>query len=1217
MNPFPRLQVQPDLPIADRAEEIIAAIQAAQTVVVAGATGSGKSTQLPKLCWLAGQGRERMIGVTQPRRIAARSIAARLASELGCKLGVEVGYKMRFADAVSAATRFKIMTDGTLLAELASDPRLQQYDTIIVDEAHERSLNIDFLLGYLHRLRKARPDLRIVITSATIDTGRIATHFDDAPVIEVEGRTYPVEIQYQELENSGDSQPRLSANVRIAIDSLTRRDARGDILVFLSGEREIHDVARDLARAGIPPDQILPLYSRLPRARQDRIFKPGGGRRVILATNIAETSLTIPGIRFVIDAGTARISRYSHRSKIQRLLIEPISQASANQRAGRCGRTSDGICIRLYDEADFERRPEFTEPELLRSDLAGVVLKMKTLRLGDPLHFPFVDGPPATLVRDGFRTLSELGALDDDEVTPLGVAMARLPVDVRIARMLLEGKALGCVQPVITIAAALSLQDPRERPADRQQAADEAQAVFRHPRSDFMSLLKLWDAYEEARRSRSRKQLREWCERHFLSTPRMREWWELRRQLLRALRHDHEANPAGDEKTVHRALLPALIANVGRREEDQGYVAPRGRRYRLFPGSTLFAKPPPWIMCAFIVETARVYGRTAAPIDAAWIKSAAPHLIRHRYDAPFWSRKQGRVVARRRAALFGIDLPGHDLVGYAGIERRAARQVFIREGLVEGGLRTRGTFQEFNAEQVAKVTDIEARLRTASLLVGPEARYRFFDERIPDAIVTARAFEKWRVSAEREQAGVLHYPIDILMSRPVKDLKTRFPDALPLAGLSVPVSYIYDRTSPRDGATLSIPQHAVAAVDANALEFLIPGWLPDKIAALIRALPKATRRSLHPVKEVARRAEAMLARDRPFYPELARVLEQAGGAAVDAEAWRSIGLPPHLTFNVAIVAADGSTTTEGRDICALRDQLGIKQELAYLSAAPQRYQVDGLTRWEVGDLAAPVELPNGQPGWRALVDQRTTVGVRVFEHRDKANRWHREGVIRLLQLRLKSKARAVRRRPPLDLKTLLYYATVGDREALIEDLLDAASSELVGGDVPRTPELFDALVERARRDWLSVVNELGGLLDQIMAHHHAIVGHLDRQSSRFSDAVADQREQLVHLIYPGFLREVPLPRLRHYPRYLEAAERRCEARALDPSKDAARQRELSAHWQRYVTAEARSGTHPGLSDYHWMLEEWRVSLFAQSLGTNIPVSARRVALAWNETGAMS
>ncbi len=1214
-----RLTIPEDLPIAARAQELVETIRRNATVIVAGATGSGKSTQLPKLCLLAGCASNGRLGMTQPRRIAARSIAARLATEVRCELGNEVGYKMRFAEATSEATRIKVMTDGTLLAELDSDPELRQYDAIIVDEAHERSLNIDFLLGYLHRLRAARPNLKIVITSATIDTERLAKHFDDAPIIEVEGRTFPVEIRYQPPIDNARSKRSLSNSIHQAIDTLGRVDSRGDVLVFLSGEREIHDVARDLARAGVPSEQILPLYSRLPRERQERIFKAGAGRRIILATNVAETSLTIPGIRFVIDAGTARISRYGHRSKIQRLLIEPISQASANQRAGRCGRTSNGVCIRLYEEADFDDRPEFTEPELLRSDLAGVVLRMLTLGLGDPNTFPFVDAPPKVLVRDGYRTLVELGALVDEKVTALGRRMARMPVDVRIARMLIEAETLRCVEATVTVAAVLSLQDPRERPADHAQAADEAQAEFRAKSSDFLSLLNLWRAYEQQRVELSRKKLQQWCQKRFLNAARMREWWELRRQLFRWL--GHRSRAAADEAAddlLHRALLPALIANVGRLEEHREYRGIQGSRFQLFPGSTLNRKPPPWIMCAFVIETARVYGRLAAPIQPAWIESAAPHLLRHHYAEPQWSKRQGRVVAKRHASLFGLELPHPRWVGYAQIDRTVCRQLFLLEGLVNGRIRTRDNFVEFNGRQVARVEQMEAKLRSLRLLVSERARVAFFDARVPDQIIATRAFERWRAKAEKATPDVLHYQLSDLMAGESERLSVSHPDVLPLAGLKVPVHYVYDRSSQCDGATLEVPLAGLPSIDSAALEWLIPGWLPEKIDSLIRALPKPQRRALHPVGETAERLASELSGSGDFYAALADALKQIGGIDVSSETWREVRLAPHLRFNIRVLGRDGKIAAEGRDILAIRAQLGIENEQAYLTLAASDYRRDGETRWVFGDLSQPVQLPNGQPGWRAVVDQRTAVGVRVFEREGRASRWHAEGVRRLLLTVLKPKVRDIRRRPPVDLKTLLYYSPIDNREALVEDLLDASAGALVGDDVPRTQESFERLVAVARREILGTANTIGALLDEMMALHHDVAKRLQDQSHKFSEAVADQESQLGHMVYPGFLREISLGRLSQYPRYLAAALNRSQARPMDPSKDASRQREIEPHWRRYLERVETQGEDEALQEFRWLIEEWRVSLFAQALGTKVPVSARRVSQAWKSlTAAIS
>lgn len=1210
-----KLEVDQSLPIAARADEIVSLLRSHQTVIVAGATGSGKSTQLPKLALVADLASGGIIGMTQPRRIAARSIAARLAEELGSPVGDVVGYQMRFASRVSDKTLVKVMTDGTLLAELTADRSLKKYGVIIIDEAHERSLNIDFLLGYLHRLRARRPELKIVITSATIDTERIAAHFEHAPVVVVEGRTYPVEIRYRPVAD-GDraSDPRsLAEGIGLAVDELTRVDPRGDILVFLSGEREIHDVALRLRRRGVPDDQILPLYSRLPRARQERIFKAGGARRIVLATNIAETSLTIPGVRFVIDSGLARISRYSHRSKIQRLQVEAISQASANQRAGRCGRTSAGVCVRLYAEEDFATRPEFTEPEVLRSDLAGVVLQMKSLRLGDPTRFPFVDPPPDALLRDGYRTLVELGALEDDALTATGHEMARLPADVRVARMLIEADRLGCIDPVVTLAAMLSIQDPRDRPLDRAQAADEAQARFTHPGSDLLTVLKLWRAYEEQRRQGTRRELMKWCARHFLNPARMREWGELRRQFarLRGARGEPlDWENKGEHQRLHRALLPALIMNVGRRDEGYRYRGPRGAGYDLFPGSVLSKKPPNWIYCALILATARVYGRLAAPIDPAWIEAASPHLIGYHYGEPYWSRKQGRVMAQRHASLFDLPLPRPKRVGYAGVDRKTARQVFLREALVEGRLRTAGSFLRRNRQQLRRVDQLQAKLRTTALMVGDDALVDFFDRRVPEQIVAAPAFERWRRTAEKRDSESLVYPLDELLARDVEFADERYPDSIPMAGMNIAVDYRYDRTQDDDGATLRVPLSALASLSAESLEWLIPGWRGEKIEALIRALPKAVRRRLMPAAGTATRVADELDPSGDFFHRVGAALSAEADEGVTGAMLREVELAPHLRFTVAAIDEQGQVVDQDRDLNALRDRLGVPADQPFVAAGDAGLDRDGLTRWRVGSVADPVALPNGQQAWPALVDQQRAVGLRWFVDRDQARRWHRDGVVRLLLLQVKAKTRDVRRSPPVSMQTQLYYAPVGDREALLSDLLEAAGGRMVDDDLPLDEAQFAALVARARTEFLAVVNEYAALLDEIMARHHALGSALDETGARYPEAVGDQREQLAWLVYPGFLRAVPMPTLREYPRYLDAALKRVEQRRLDPNRDASRQRQIEPFWNRLRQTWPEHGERPELEAFHWLLEEWRVSLFAQSLGTRVPVSRRRVADAW-------
>ncbi|MFW5653664.1 MAG: ATP-dependent RNA helicase HrpA, partial [Planctomycetota bacterium] len=840
-----------------RADELADLIREHQVLVVCGETGSGKSTQLPKICLAAGRGVHGLIGHTQPRRLAARSIASRLAEELGTTVGEKVGFTVRFTDATSPGTLVKVMTDGILLAEIPRDRTLAAYDTIIIDEAHERSLNIDFLLGYLRQLLPKRPDLKIIITSATIDPGRFSEHFNDAPIIEVSGRTYPVEIRYQPPqrdEESGEEQDQSDA-ILSAVDELYS-EGPGDILIFLSGEREIRDMADTLRKQNLPQTEVLPLYARLAGVEQDRVFKPHQGRRIVLATNVAETSLTVPGIRYVIDPGFARISRYSPRNRVQRLPIEAISQASANQRAGRCGRLDNGICIRLYTEEDFRQREEFTPPEILRTNLASVILQMKALRLGPIEDFPFVEPPRRTMVREGYQTLEELGAVDPEtgNITQIGHRLARFPVDPRIGRMLLAGQKEHCLTEMLIIASALSIQDPRERPMEKADEADKAHEKFLDEQSDFLAYINLWKQWRELSRKLSGSKLRRYCRDNFISYLRMREWQDVHHQLESMLREDGvrpNADPA-EYNPIHRALLAGLLSNVGHLKNNYEYQGCGGIRFMIFPGSVMFRKTPKWMMAAELVETTKLYARTVAKIQPDWIEELGGHLLKKSWSDPVWRGRAGRVMAFERAALYGLEIYARRSVPYATVDPAEARRIFIRDGLVEGDIQTRGKFLEANRRLLDEVRDIESRIRRRGIVAEEEQRLQFYDRVVPDDVWDAPRFEKWRKAIERRQPQILHMKREDVLAMGLPPIEPAdYPDALEIDGLRLPLSYQLEPGHPRDGVTVQIPVEAINQITEQRLSWIIPGWRLEKVLALIRSLPKQLRLNFLPAQEVA------------------------------------------------------------------------------------------------------------------------------------------------------------------------------------------------------------------------------------------------------------------------------------------------------------------------------------------------------------------------------
>ncbi|MFB4204641.1 ATP-dependent RNA helicase HrpA [Arhodomonas sp. KWT2] len=1214
-----------DLPVIERRDDIAEAIGQHQVVVVCGETGSGKSTQLPKICLDLGRGVTGMIAHTQPRRIAARSLAARVAEECGTEVGAGVGYKIRFSDHVADGTRVKLATDGMLLAETQGDPDLADYDTIIIDEAHERSLNIDFLLGYLKNLLPRRPDLKVIITSATIDPERFSRHFGDAPIINVSGRTYPVEVRYRPLasEDEDERDRSLQQGILDAVDELAR-DGPGDVLVFLPSERDIRETAEALRKHHPTGTEILPLFGRLSAAEQQRVFAPHGGRRVVLATNVAETSLTVPGIRYVVDSGLVRLSRYSYRTKVQRLPIEPISQASADQRAGRCGRVAAGVCIRLYGQDDYQSRPEFTDPEILRTNLASVILQMKYLRLGDIDAFPFVEPPDPRYVRDGLRLLRELGALDDAEaLTELGRRIARLPIDPRIARILLAGEDHGCLREVLILAAALSVQDPRERPMEAREAADEAHRRWQDKRSDFLAMVRLWDDFHEQARHLSQRKLRAWCREHFLSYLRMREWRDVHRQLRDLLKGGggRENEQPADYQPLHEALLTGLVSNVALRGEDGGYTGPRGLSLAIFPGSGLARRRPKWIVAAELVETARVFARTVAEVRPEWVESVAAHLVSRQYYEPFWQERRRRVAGYEDVTLYGLPLASRRKVNFARVDPAAARGVFIAEALVRGRLDSHAPCLAHNREVIEAVEALEAKSRRRDVLVDESVLRAFYDERLPAEVVDGPSFERWvrrdgndeRLRMSREQ----------LMEREAGEVTgADYPDHLDVNGVQLPLAYQFEPGHDDDGVTVIVPVAALNQLDADRLEWLVPGLVEEKAATLIRALPKALRKNFVPAPDFARAVlDRVPAGEGALTEVLCRELERMTGVAIPLDAWDTAELPRHLFMNVRVVDADGRVLDEGRDLAALKARLAGEASASFAGPQTADREREGLRRWEVGDLQDHVTLEqNGVTlrGYPALVDEGETVALRLLDAPEAAEHAHRAGVRRLLMLSLPDQTRHLRRAlPGIDRLCLLYHR-IGTCDALRADILQAVFDRVFLDDsVPRTRADFETRLREHRSELVPAAEALTATVGTVLERHHAIRKRTGGSVSlAMVNALSDIREQLDGLVYPGFVSATPADRLEDLPRYLAGIERRLDRLEREPGRDAEPHRAVRRWWERYLERRAqheRKGVNdPALAHFRWLVEEYRISQFAQDLGTRERVSERRLAEAWDE-----
>ncbi len=1338
----PAVQVDTALPIAAEAERIVALIREHPVVVVAGETGSGKTTQLPKLCLAAGRGVAGTIGCTQPRRIAARAVAARVAEELKTPLGGQVGYQVRFTENTGEDTRIKFMTDGILLAEIASDRWLSAYDTIIVDEAHERSLNIDFLLGYLRQLLRKRRDLKVIVTSATIDTARFARHFGDAPVVEVAGRTYPVEVRYRPPGGEGGDAPEPApaapgrgarggrprrepeagreldplAAITAAVDEITAEDPRGDVLVFLPGEREIRDLHRTLEKRQYRSTEVLPLYARLSAKDQDRVFNPGPQRRIVLATNVAETSLTVPRIRYVVDPGEARIKRYSPRSKIDRLHVEPISQASANQRKGRCGRVSEGVCYRLYSEADFLSRPEFTDPEIRRSSLGGVILRMLHLGLGRIEDFPFLEPPDERAIADGWQQLVELGAVEEGadgqrRLTATGRQMARLPVDVKLSRMLVAAQAHGVLRAMLPIAAFLGVQDPRERPPEAREAADNAHAQFADPRSEFVGILRLWQAYDDAHGELTQSKLRDWCGKRFLGFLRMREWRELHRQLKllceelgwreepqeqalapllagapaaeegrgasserptrgelhRAARLAREGKAAGNTRSgslspqvggdrqqdkgksgsdpvprsprigarerasayqsLHRALIAGLPTQLGHRTEKGDFQAPRQRRFQLFPASPLAKKPPPWVLVATLLDTQKVWGLTAAAIEPDWAIAELPHLLARKHYDPRWSRAQGNVLASEQISLFGLVLAPKRPVHYGRIDPAGAHDIFVRQALVTGEIDTKAAFLAANLKTLEQAREEEAKLRRAGLVADEDWQARWYLDRVPGEIHSATGLDAWYQKLPREkQQGLRWSTVDLLPGEgSQQDL---FPKYFPLGDARLPLHYRFEPGAPDDGVTLEVPLPLLNALDPARLSWLAPGFVADKAAGLIRSLPKAMRRNYVPAPDFGRAFYEAFAQPSAdaITGELARFLSRTTGAQVSALDFDEAALEPHLRMNLRLreEGLNGKVLAESRDLDELRARFGERASRAFAARAARALASGPRELREFPDEPLPLQVTGdaGVPGYPALVDEGEHAVMRVFADRAEAAAAHPRGVERLLRIALADKARQARKQLPVSPRLGLLYAAIEqfgqgpearakEKEQLRADLVEAALNAVLaeGLDGIRDRAAFQKRAEAAGRALFGEAMARLQLAEQILAAVAELKPKLEAPLMGWAGAnLDDLRAQLEGLVHPGFLRHTPAAALAQFPRWLKGMALRAERALRDPARDQARMLEIKPFTDALERARAAGNADsPEWQALRWDLEELRISLFAQELGSRGGISPKKLA----------
>ncbi|MDO9233627.1 MAG: ATP-dependent RNA helicase HrpA [Methylotenera sp.] len=1266
---LPKPEYPLELPVSSKKDEISAAISKNQVVIVCGETGSGKTTQLPKICLELGRGVSGLIGHTQPRRIAARSVASRIAQELNSPLGEAVGYKVRFNDKLSESSYIKLMTDGILLAETQGDKFLNTYDTIIIDEAHERSLNIDFLLGYLKQLLPKRPDLKIIVTSATIDANRFSQHFNGAPVIEVSGRTYPVEIRYRPLGAAGfrareiaeaenaqfdadddtifdmarkaktearwleedDEEEAIEEAILDAADDLLRL-GDGDILVFLPGEREIRDVADHLRKyqgrsTKLKHIEVLPLFARLSIEDQQKIFKSHSTRRIVLATNVAETSLTVPGIKYVIDAGLARMNRYSPRAKVEQLQIEKISQAAAKQRAGRCGRVSNGTCVRLYSEQDFYGRPEFTEPEILRSSLASVILRMAALRLGDVTEFPFIEAPSSRLIADGYQQLQELGAVDARrQITETGLQLAKLPLDPRVGRMILAARREHCLKEVLIITSVLSMQDPRERPMDKREAADNAHAKFAGEGSDFMGYLKLWDFFDNALKTKkSNKDLLNQCHTNFLSFLRLKEWRELHGQLLEIISdmefklNEKEAN----FEQIHKALLAGLLGNIGFKDgESESYAGARGIRFHVAPGSTLKKSRPKWVMAAELMDTTKLYARCVAKIEPDWIEPLARGLTESNYTDPRWDRKMGMVNAWERVSLYGLTIIPKRRVNYGPINPTESREIFIREALANGEFDTKAAFFTANERLIAEVEELEHKARRQDVLIDEHQLFAFYDAKIPADIFNAASFEHWRTEAEKTNAKLLYLTRDDLMRHGADAITAvQFPEKIVMDGVETNLKYRFEPGHILDGVTATIPLALLNQLNLVQTEWLVPGMLREKLTYLIKALPKAFRCVCVPVPEfVTGFLEAVGNQfSTPLLETLAAYIQQKTTLKISKEDWNLSEIPAHHLMNFSVVDDAGRELAMGRDWNLLKKQLGSAAQLTFRNTSPD-FEKTGLKQWDFGDLPQTLSFERDGlkvTGYPALEDADDSISVKLFDTKREAELSHRKGVCRLMRFELKEQMKQLEKSLPNFNQYALVLRNIIPSDDLREDIIRAIADRAFIGedDLPRTNADFMKLKQRARTRLPAVTEAIARQAQAIASEYQLLTQKQSQMAATVNRLKRDLDQQVSLLVYKGCFSQTPWEQLQHIPRYLKALRLRIEKQPANPDRDGKNAASVGLIWQKWQDKiNALNSAHldipPGLQDFRWLIEELRVSLFAQELKTPFPISIKRLEKTW-------
>ncbi|HIF9369423.1 TPA: ATP-dependent RNA helicase HrpA [Photobacterium damselae] len=1221
------------LPVSQKKDDIAEAIKHNQVVIVAGETGSGKTTQLPKICLELGRGVKGMIGHTQPRRLAARSVASRIAEELECEMGSYVGYKVRFNDQVSDRSQIKLMTDGILLAEIQHDRYLNQYDTIIIDEAHERSLNIDFILGYLRELLPKRPDLKVIITSATIDPERFSKHFNNAPIIEVSGRTYPVDVRYRPIvEDSDDTDRDQLEAIFDAVDELCD-EGQGDILIFMNGEREIRDTADALEKRKLRDTEIVPLFARLSAGEQNRVFQPHTGRRIVLSTNVAETSLTVPGIKYVIDPGTARISRYSYRTKVQRLPIEPISQASANQRKGRCGRVQEGICIRLYSEEDFLSRPEFTDPEILRTNLASVILQMTAIGLGDIQAFPFVEAPDNRNIQDGVRLLEELGAINANakdprkRLTSVGRQLARLPIDPRLARMVLEAPKNNALREVMIIASALSIQDPRERPMEKQQASDEKHRRFYDKESDFMTFVNLWDYVQEQQKALSGNQFRKQCKKDYLNYLRIREWQDIHfqvRQVVRELELRINDTEAGYD-AVHMSLLSGLLSHIGMKDQEKNeYQGARNARFNIFPGSGIFKKQPKWVMVAELVETSRLWGRIAAKIQPEWVEPLAQHLLKRSYSEPHWEKKSAAVHAFEKVTLYGIPVVAKRKVNYGRIDPTLSREIFIRSALVEGDWDTKHKFFQQNRKLLREVEELEHKSRRRDILIDDEQLFEFYDQRIDLSVVSGRHFDTWWKKASKENPELLNFEREMLFrsdASHVTDLD--YPNFWHQGNLKLKLSYQFEPGEDNDGVTVHVPLAILNQVEPDGFDWQIPGLRHELVVALIKSLPKTLRRNFVPAPNYA---DAFLSRTKvmeaPLLDSMEKELKRITGVTILREDWNLDQIPDHLKITFRAVDHRNRKLRENKDLYELKDSLKEKVQQTLSQVADDDIEQEGLKTWSFGTLPERYQQKRGGfevRAYPAIVDNNDSVGIKLFETEEEQHRAMQQGQRRLILLNIPSPIKYLHDNLPNKSKLGLYFNPYGRVLDLIDDCIACGIDKLIEqkGGIVWQPEAFEALKDYVRAELGDTVVEIAKQVEEILTTAFNINKRLKgRVDLTMAFALSDIKAQLEGLIFKGFATECGWKRLPDILRYMRAIERRLEKLPIDPNKDRVHILKVESMVNEYkelLNKIPKGQPIPeNVKEIRWMIEELRVSYFAQQLGTPYPISDKRIRNAINE-----